>query len=127
MQDNLELVQHYLDAYNQDDVESLLALTHADFELETPGGGDHGLEAARSFYEQDLRQEHAESRVLVERMFTAGDDRVLVLYVRQMRWRQTGEVGGDAPLAAVFTLRDGKVVRLHVFSDRQAALQAAGL
>jgi hypothetical protein len=44
-----------------------------------------------------------------------------------MRWRQTGEVGGEVPLAAVFRLRDGKVVRLHVFSDRQAALQAAGL
>jgi ketosteroid isomerase-like protein len=127
MQDNLELVQHYLDAYNQDDVESLLALTHPDFELETPGGADRGLEAARTFYEQDLRQEHAESRVLVERMVTARDDRVLVLYVRQMRWRQTREVGGEVPLAAVFTLRDGKVVRLHVFSDRQEAIQAAGL
>jgi ketosteroid isomerase-like protein len=126
MQNNVELVQHYLDVYNHDDVESLLALTHPDFELEIPGGAGRGLEAARSFFEHDLRQEHAISRVVVERILDAGE-RVLVVYVRQMRWRQTGEVGAEVPLAAVFTLRDDKVVRLHAFSDRRQALQAAGL
>lgn len=63
---------------------------------------------------------------MVERIRDAGE-RVLVEYVRQMRWRESGEVGAEVPLAAVFTLRDGKVVRLHAFADRQEALQTAGL
>jgi ketosteroid isomerase-like protein len=33
----------------------------------------------------------------------------------------------EAPFAAIFTLRDGKIARWQAFWDKQKALEAAGL
>jgi ketosteroid isomerase-like protein len=52
-------------------------------------------------------------------------DRVLLISVEHFKGRDGIEV--EAPLAAIFTLRDGKIVRWQAFWERQKALEAAGL
>jgi ketosteroid isomerase-like protein len=52
-------------------------------------------------------------------------DRVFLATIEHVRGRDGIEL--EAPFAAVFTLRDGKIVRWQAFWDRQKALQAAGL
>ena len=62
-----------------------------------------------------------------ERFIDAGDDRVLVLVRFDGRGRASSIPAAEFFGAQLFTLREGKVVRLAVFLDRQAALEAAGL
>ena len=52
-------------------------------------------------------------------------DRVLLVSVEHFKGRDGIEV--EAPFAAIFTLRDGKLVRWQAFWDKQNALEAAGL
>jgi ketosteroid isomerase-like protein len=56
----------------------------------------------------------------------ARDDRVVTIALIQGRGKYSGvEIGTRA--GAVFTFRDGKVVRLELVNDRAKALEAAGL
>lgn len=52
-------------------------------------------------------------------------DRVLLVSVEHFKGRDGIEV--EAPFAAIFTLRDGKLARWQAFWDKQKALEAAGL
>jgi ketosteroid isomerase-like protein len=52
-------------------------------------------------------------------------DRVLLLTVERFKGRDGIEL--ETPLASIFTLRDGKIVRWQAFWERQKALEAAGL
>jgi ketosteroid isomerase-like protein len=53
------------------------------------------------------------------------DDRVLVLSVERFKGRDGMAI--DAPGAAIFTVRGGKIVEWQAFWDRARALEAAGL
>ena len=53
------------------------------------------------------------------------DDRVLLLTVEHLKGRDGIEL--EAPFAAVFTLRDGKISRWQAFWDKKKALEATGL
>jgi ketosteroid isomerase-like protein len=60
-----------------------------------------------------------------ERFFDLGE-RILVF----VRFRATGKGSGipvEAPLAHLWTLRDGKIIKQEIFGDRNKALEAAGL
>jgi hypothetical protein len=60
-----------------------------------------------------------------ERFFDLGE-RILVF----VRFRAKGKGSGvpvEAPLAYLYTLRDGKVIEWGLFGDRSKALEAAGL
>ena len=64
---------------------------------------------------------------VAEEIVDAGDDRVLVWVRFQGRGRGSGTPIAAFPGAQVFTLREGKVVRLELFTNRAEALEAAGL
>ena len=92
---------------------------------EWPGGGVHrGAEAIR----RDLaRQREAWGEARFDPVeIIRGGDRIVVL----IDMRVTGKTSG-APVgvegAHVFTLRDGKVVKVEAFVDRARAFAAAGL
>ena len=53
------------------------------------------------------------------------DDRVLLVTVEHFTGRDG--IALEAPFAAIFTLRAGKIVRWQAFWDKQKALDAAGL
>jgi ketosteroid isomerase-like protein len=61
----------------------------------------------------------------LEEIRTVGADRVLVFSVERFVGRDGIELA--APAGAVFTFRNGKIVRWEAFWDRERALEAAGL
>jgi ketosteroid isomerase-like protein len=52
-------------------------------------------------------------------------DRVLLVSVEHFKGRDGIEV--EAPFAAIFTVREGRLARWHAFWDTEKALEAAGL
>jgi ketosteroid isomerase-like protein len=63
-------------------------------------------------------------RLDVEDFIDAGDDVVVLVHIRGRTARDGVEME-HAP-AAIFTVRSGKVVRLHFYMDRAQALETAG-
>jgi ketosteroid isomerase-like protein len=84
----------------------------------------HGHEGVRQSWREVLAA-FGEFDVEVEELTDAGDQVLAVL-----REREIGRASG-APVetthAAVWTLADGKVIRMELFDDRQQALEAVGL
>ena len=62
-----------------------------------------------------------------ERFIDVGDDRVLVLVSFEGRGRASGAPTTGLSGGQLFTLREGKVVRLALYSTHAEALEAAGL
>ena len=60
-----------------------------------------------------------------EDVIDVGDGRVLELSRDKGRLAGGGEI--EQKTAAIWTLRDGKILRIHAFQDRGRARQAAGL
>jgi ketosteroid isomerase-like protein len=125
MSDNSALVRRFVDTYNRGDTEAVLALVTPDVEFETPGGLERGTEAAQRLVGKS-RQEHVLVHIEVERLVETGDQ-VVVFAERQMRWRETGELGDASPSDVVMTIRGGKVARWQLLPDRREALRLAGL
>jgi len=55
-----------------------------------------------------------------------GDNRVLVEFI-QRGWTAGSDVPVELPTWSISTLRDGTLVRVELFGNRPAALEAAGL
>jgi ketosteroid isomerase-like protein len=84
----------------------------------------HGHEGVRQFWRDGVAA-FGEIKLEVEELIDAGD-RVLAV----IRERDVGRVSGvpvELTHLAVWTLVDGKAVRMQLFDDQQAAEQAAGL
>ena len=84
----------------------------------------HGHEGVRTFW-RELLSEFPVADFAVEDLVDAGDH---VLAVLQGRF--VGRTFGPLPVGrhyAAWALRDGKVVRMQVFTDRDEALEAVGL
>ena len=134
-QENVEIVRRIYDAAPRRDQATVLALYDADVEWDTsrygtPGDmagsgvyrGHDGLQAwFRSWYEAWAE--------LVERAEELIDARENVVSVSSMRGR--GRASGvevtSKQYAGVWTLREGKVVRVVWFPSREEALEAVGL
>lgn len=66
-------------------------------------------------------------RMSPEEFIDAGDDRVLVFSREGGRGRGSGAEVQTHPTAHLWTLRDGKAVRMQSYWERDDALRAAGL
>ena len=125
-QENVEIVQSIVAPWTEGDFSST---DWADPEIEfgsiAERGEAHGVAAMAKRWRGWLTAfEHFSAHA--EEYLEAGDQ-VLVM----TRFLGTGN-GSDAPIgdfkgACLFTLREGKVVRLALFTDRRAALEAARL
>jgi ketosteroid isomerase-like protein len=90
------------------------------------GGGElHGRDAyARSA--REFTETFDDFRAELDEIIDVGGDRILVF----VRFRGRGHGSGipiDLPLAHLHTFRGAQVARLHVYLDRNEALEAAGL
>jgi len=65
--------------------------------------------------------------VMPDEFVDVSDDRVLVLARFSGRGKGSGAPVGEFLGGSLFNLKGGKVVRLALFTDRQEALEAAGL
>ena len=129
--ENVEVVRRGYEAFIRGDVEGVLELMDADVDWR-PGvapilGVDtlRGRDAVRQFFIRDLSEGLDEFRA-EPLSFEDFGETVLVM----VRYSGRGESSGlaiDQTFAAVFTVRDGKVVSMEDHWTRAEALEAVGL
>jgi uncharacterized protein len=128
-QENVEIVRRAIEAFNEGGITAAREMYADDLEFHEPPEQPaprvtRGLdEAAEIFgqFEQAWAEHHSEPEEIRE----VGADKVLLFSIEHFRGRDGVEV--SAPFGALFTLRDGKIVRWQAFWERHRALEAAGL
>jgi ketosteroid isomerase-like protein len=102
-------------------------LYHPDIEwsMPHPGGQVKGRDQVVAFL-RSFMGSWAAHEIDIEELRELGDGRVLVLSTERARGRTSG-IETVAHPAALWTLRDGKIVRFEAFGDRDEALRLAGL
>ena len=128
-QENVEIVQRAIDAFNRRDLEALTRF--ADPELEMDWSRSRGVEAgiyrgvqdARGFWDEFL-DIFDQVTVSPEEFIDLGDH-VLVPNRTRMRGREGIEVQTQS--AFVVTLRSGRVVGWTLYQEKAEALEAVGL
>jgi ketosteroid isomerase-like protein len=120
-QENVEIVRTFLRL----DVEE--ALAYADPAIvwnpteELPTEGHDAVRSSLEYWKREWQDYELTTEELVD-----NGDRVVATVRLQGRGRGSG-VEIDARFYDVFTLRDGKIVRMDQFTERSEALGAAGL
>lgn len=84
-----------------------------------------GREAVDAYFEQ-FRQSFDEFTFEVEDLVDVGGDRVLALFRTRMRGRGSG-ASLEARPGWIYTIRNGKAVKIEAYLNRDEALAAAGL
>lgn len=122
---NVEIIRRGLDAYNRGDVEAVLETADPDIEFVplrslVVGGSYRGHDGIRRFFE-DLDEEW-ENRLIHNEEFREHEDSVLLLG----EFEATGRASGmemRSPVAWLFELRAGKVVRMRAYSSQEEAIR----
>lgn len=128
-QTDIETLRLGYEAFNRGDWDGVFRAAHPDFELKTADrvtnpGTYRGPEEARRFFE-DLFVPFEEVTSEPQKFFQRGNQIVVFVTVRS---RPTGSVGVvENRIGHLWTMHDGKVLRLEIFPEREKALEAAGL
>jgi ketosteroid isomerase-like protein len=128
-QENVELVGRAYAAWNEPDLEAMLAILHPDFEYVTSGlfpglapvyRGHQGW----TDYWLEFRRTWEKLRIEVNELRDLGDQ-VLTLFTFEGR----GRAGLEAQrrFGNVWTIRDGLVLRLQGYESWEDTLEAVGL
>jgi ketosteroid isomerase-like protein len=127
---NIDVVRGAFEALRDGSVEALIELVDPEFELTTPPSlasepdTYHGPDGIRRYF--DSFYEAMDEITFDAHSFEAVDDRVVTEFTLSARGRTTGlEFSQHA--YQVWTLRDGKAVRVEVYAERDEALAAARL
>jgi ketosteroid isomerase-like protein len=128
-QENVEIVRRSWKAFAIQGPEAVLPFLHPEVVLvdpDLPGGGTfEGHDGFLTFVRQVL-DAFDDYRVEPEEFLDAGGERVVVFLRHQARGKQSG-----TPIelrdAHVWTIEDGKTIRIDLYLDRDKALEAAGL
>ena len=116
-------------ALNRNDIQTILKTFDPQIERieppEFPAGGVYRGHAELEAHLSGARAKWAEGTCEPERLIVAGEKIVVFVYVR-VRLKQETE-WREGALADVFTFRDGKVIQMRTFADRQQALDWAGV
>jgi len=128
--ENVETVREMNDAFAANDFQSALAKLHPDVVWHgTTGGLDDGQVARghREVIDAFVKNYEVWERLELEatKYIDAGGG-VLVFFHEIARGRESGaEV--ETETGVIFTVKDGLIVEVHPYMDRQAALEAAGV
>ncbi|HWX95995.1 MAG TPA: nuclear transport factor 2 family protein [Solirubrobacteraceae bacterium] len=128
-QRNVELVRKALDAYMRRDVQALRGLADPDVELDWSAsrawlaGVYRGFNETLRFYE-DYFEAFEEIVIEPDRFIDVGDS-VVVPNVAHQLGRHGNEVSARSTL--VFTVRNGKLLRIRLFQETEQALEAVRL
>lgn len=129
-QENVDIVRRIFEAFNSEDIELILSLTHADFELEVPPALSaepdiyHGHEGMRRYWES-FKDAMDEIRIRPEDLRDAGEDVVAAIHL-SAKGRRTA-IAVEQRSVGVWTISDGKVIRIRSYASRAEALEAVGL
>src|SRR5919204_3147491 len=127
--ENAELARKGYEAFARRDFDAALEMMDPDIEAHNPpevpeAAIHHGREAVRRDWEQTIEL-FDDFLIEVEQYLDAGDE--LVVYLRYRARARGSGAEVDAPMAHVWTFREGKAIRLRQYLDRAQALEAAGL
>ncbi len=128
-QENVEIVRRVYEAFNRSDWDAVYRDLHPDFEMTTPARGlDAGIfrgrEEGQGYWEDFFRPYEAVTVEPVE-FFESGDQLVVFLETRLRPRGSSAEI--EVRTGNLWTIRDGTVVSLRIFPEREQALEAAGL
>lgn len=125
---NLEIVQRGLGAFNERGVEGILPFIHPEFEATTPPNlasepdtyrGHDGIRRWFDSFDEVMDQIRWD-----DHGFQQVGDKVVVEFTLRARGKTTGlDFGQDAVM--VWSLRDGKAIRVELFESLDEALRAA--
>jgi ketosteroid isomerase-like protein len=127
--ENVELVRRFVEAFNRRDVDSLAGHYDPDVELHewptAPGAASYrGVDGVRSALDSWF-EVWDWMRVEIVDLVDLGD-RVLVTLDQRAKGKGS-EVEVEIRSFNVYSFRDGKVIRMELFTEREPALAAAGL
>jgi ketosteroid isomerase-like protein len=129
-QENVEVIRRIFEAFNSEDVERVVALTHPALEVEIPPEisaepdtyrGPDGMRRYLSSFQDAMD----EIRFEPERLWDVGQSVVVALRLTA-KGRQTA-IRVEQRSAGVWTIRNGKVIRVRVYASPSEALEAVGL
>lgn len=115
-------------AFNRGDIDAAVAGLDPQIEWSEPesfpgGGTYHGRDGAKRYLTQS-RAAWAEVISEPEQFIDAGD-RIVVFVHARVRAKESND-WQEVRLADVYTVRDGKIVAMRAFADRQEALRWVG-
>ena len=128
-EDNIELARAFYAAINRHDIPAVMAMCDPDIVRIEPAsfpsaGTYHGLAEVEAHLSKG-RATWAQGACEPEECLLAGELVVVFLHVRVRLKDRSDWIEGR--FADVLTFRDGKVVRMQTFAERQEALAWAGM
>jgi ketosteroid isomerase-like protein len=128
-EENVEIVRRYFAAWNAGGLDAARTFWSDDFEWhdapDMPDGSVYrGAEVAATHF-RDLTEVLGTMEVHLDRVLPAGDEVFVALDVHLDVPR--GELMLDGPIFETVRVEEGKISRIRLFLDEQAALEAAGL
>ncbi len=127
-EENVESVRRIYKAFQSEDWGSAMRFVSPEIEFHGTSGGlsegnvARGIPAIREMFEVWDEEAWEESRLNPQEFVDAGD-RVVVLQHELRRGRGSG-VEVESETAVLFEFRDGRVIRIQGFMDREEALKA---
>jgi ketosteroid isomerase-like protein len=126
--ENLEIVQRGFDAFNETGVEGILPFIHPEFEATTPPNlasepdtyrGHDGIRRWFDSFDEVMEEIRWDAHG-----YQQVGDQVIVEFTLRARGKTTGlDFGQEAVM--VWSLRDGKAIRVELFETLDEALVAA--
>jgi uncharacterized protein len=129
LSENVELAKRGYDAFNRRDLEAVFELLDPDFELVTAervlfAGTYRGRDQVQSLL-QDQEEVFGQFTMEPYEFFESGDQ--VVVFLRQRARGQASGAEVEITVAHLWTIRNGRAVRMEGFPEREKALEAAGL
>jgi len=116
-------VSEFIRAFNEGDLDALVAVLDPEVELHASRGLRRGREEAREWATRPpggVQQEIELGEVL------RGGDRSLAMITRRWHWDEDGSPAGADEMAWLFELREGLIRSWRPFADRAEALRDSG-
>ena len=120
-----EAVRAFIEAFNDEDLDALIALLTPDVEIQTARGLVEGRDEARAWATRRPSGELTQ-RLVLDDVSEHGAHAIAELR-RQWLWREDGKLADEQRHYYVATMRDGLICRWQPFAEHGAAQQAAGV
>jgi ketosteroid isomerase-like protein len=129
-EENVEVVRRWLASFNETGMPAL-DLCDEQIEITNPPefpvrGTYHGHEGVREWRDQAF-EIFDEVKIVPDKLIDAGDGETVVLFLRLQARAAYTQIEIDEPWAAMWKVRDGKLLRGQGYVRKRDALEAAGL